>query len=118
MNNDKLDVFDNTWKRLSDLEQTILDLGEGITNQEVEDLLEKIDSYSDDIDNFQETFKDLDMSEQLSEVLMRCENYLLRLEKPIKKIVDSKKTDTKKVVSKKSATKKPLPKKMSVKKPL
>ncbi len=101
MQEDKLDTFDNIWKRLSDLEQTIIDIEDNITNQEINDLLQTVDSYSDDIDSFQETYKDLDMSEQLSEVLMRCEHYLLKLKKPIKKSV---------------ATKKPLPKKMSVKK--
>ena len=104
MKEDKLDSFDNIWKRLSDLEQTIIDIEDNITNQEINDLLENVDSYSDDIDSFQETYKDLDMSEQLSEVLMRCEHYLLNLQKvsrPVKKSV---------------ATKKAKPKKMSVKK--
>jgi hypothetical protein len=113
MQEDKLDIFDNIFKQLSDLEQNVIDLefhhnNKSINNKElntqVHTLLDEIDTLSSSIDSFQETYKDLDMSEQLSEVLMRCEHYLLNLQKvpqPVKKSV---------------ATKKAKPKKMSVKK--
>ena len=109
MQEDKLDIFDNIFKQLSDLEQNVIDLefhhnNKSINNKElntqVHTLLDEVDTLSSSIDSFQETYKDLDMSEQLSEVLMRCEHYLLNLQK----------------VKKSVATKKAKPKKMSVKK--
>ena len=82
---DKLDFFDTMYIKINDLEEDFLNLEEEYQNNNItkEEFSLKVSQYKDlveqyfsSIDDFSETYNDLDMSEDLVEPLSKIERWL------------------------------------------
>ena len=82
---DKLDFFDTMYIKINDLEEDFLNLEEEYQNNNItkEEFSSKVSQYKDlveqyfsSIDDFSETYNDLDMSEDLTEPLSKIERWL------------------------------------------
>ena len=85
---DKLDFFDTMYIKINDLEEDFLNLEEEYQNNNItkEELLPKVNQYKDlveqyfsSIDDFSETYNDLDMAEDLVEHLSKIERWLNKI---------------------------------------
>ena len=85
---DKLDFFDTMYIKINDLEEDFLNLEEEYQNNNItkEELLPKVNQYKDlveqyfsSIDDFSETYNDLDMAEDLVEPLSKIERWLNKI---------------------------------------
>ena len=85
---DKLDFFDTMFIKINSLEEDFYNLEEEYQNDNVtkEDLLSEVNQYKDlveeyfsSIDDFSETYNDLDMAEDLVEPLSKIERWLNKI---------------------------------------
>jgi hypothetical protein len=85
---DKLDFFDTMYIKINDLEEDFLNLEEEYQNNNItkEEFLSKVNQYKDlvegyfsSIDDFSETYNDLDMAEDLVEPLSKIERWLNKI---------------------------------------
>ena len=85
---DKLDFFDTMFIKINSLEEDFYNLEEEYQNDNVtkEDFLSEVNQYKDlveeyfsSIDDFSETYNDLDMAEDLVEPLSKIERWLNKI---------------------------------------